>query len=123
MQAELKLDMSQTIIGGFSQGSMLATDLTLHASPKPAGLVVWSGTLLNEDVWRPLFASLDGLPIFQSHGTTDQILPFEAAKWLEEMFKDAGASTEFLEFAGGHTIPPEALEATSRLIQSTLNSN
>ncbi len=120
LQSGLKLDMSQTIVGGFSQGSMLVTDLTLHADPKPAGLVVWSGTLLNEAVWRPLAASLSGLPIVQSHGTTDEILPFEAAESLKEMFNEAGAQTRFLKFSGGHTIPPEAIQATSELIQPLL---
>lgn len=123
LHQELGLDMSSTLIGGFSQGSMLATDLTLHAADKPAGLVVWSGTLLSEGTWRPLAASLQGLPIFQSHGTTDPVLPYDAAIWLKEMFEKNGADVNFLQFSGGHTIPPAALDAVCTMLQAVLDRN
>ncbi|MEW4488377.1 phospholipase [Thalassoglobus sp. JC818] len=118
---ELNVPISQTVVGGFSQGSMLATDYALHSEAKPAGLIVWSGTILNEDVWRPLAPSLANLPIFQSHGTTDPILPFEAAKWLYNLFEESGADADFLEFNGPHTIPPEAIQNAAVLIKDVLD--
>lgn len=119
-QADLGLDMAKTVVGGFSQGSMLATDYTLHADEKPAGLIIWSGTLLNEAVWKSLAHHLEGFPIIQSHGTTDPVLPFEAAKWLGSLLHSGGGEVEFIEFRGGHTIPPEALDAAAHLILSLL---
>lgn len=123
LQTELGLSMSHTIVGGFSQGSMLATDFALNASELPAGLVVWSGTLLNEQDWRAKADRLRELPIVQSHGTSDPILPFQAARWLESMFQAAQANVQFIEFSGGHTIPPPALEATAELIESCLRKH
>lgn len=121
LQGELGLNMAQTIVGGFSQGAMLTTDLALHAAEKPAGLVIWSGTLLNEADWRAHAASLQGMPIIQSHGTNDQILPFAASRWLQEMLKEGGAEVRFIEFQGVHTIPPAALDATGQMIRQVLS--
>src|SRR4051812_22852640 len=39
------------VIGGFSQGAMLTTEVALHADRPFAGLAVLSGNLLSEDRW------------------------------------------------------------------------
>ncbi len=122
LHEELGLTMANTIVGGFSQGSMLAIDLTLHANEPPAGLIIWSGTLLNEEVWQAKKETLQGLPIIQSHGTVDQILPFEASRWLETLLNEGGANVQFIEFHDGHTIPPEAMDAAVGLIRQTLET-
>ena len=122
LKEEFGLTDKQLVVGGFSQGSMLATDYALHAETKPAALVVWSGSLINEAVWRPLTSSLSGVPVVQSHGTSDPVLPFAASKWLEEMLQSGGANVEFIEFSGPHTIPPEALEATGKLLVKPLQN-
>ncbi len=84
---------------------MLATDLTLQLDDNPAGLVILSGTMLNEDVWLDRAKHHKGLRVFQSHGTDDPILPFGAAESLRDMLGESGASIEFLSFDGGHEIP------------------
>lgn len=114
---ETRVPMSQFVLGGFSQGSMLATDVTLHLENKPGGLIVWSGTLLNEDVWRPRISTLSELPIMQSHGRQDPILPFEAAQWLHQMFEEGGAHATFVEFQGGHAIPAQAFMGAAELLK------
>ena len=52
-QVETGLPMSRFLLGGFSQGAMLATDVTLRLEEAPAGLAALSGTLLCEEEWRP----------------------------------------------------------------------
>lgn len=110
--------VSRFVLGGFSQGSMLATDVTLYLDENPAGLIVLSGTLLNEAVWRRLAARRAGLPILQSHGTDDPILPFQAAEWLRDMLSEAGATVEFVRFRGGHGIPMEVFDRVAVLLES-----
>lgn len=121
LQDEYDLGVRRTVVGGFSQGSMLATDYALQSVMKPAGLLIWSGTLLNETEWRAHATTMSGIPVVQSHGTTDQILPFEAAGWLKEMLSEGGADVNFIKFNSGHTIPPESLDAAGELILSILN--
>ncbi len=122
LQSELGLPASRFVLGGFSQGSMLTTDLSLHMSDKPAGLIIFSGTLLSEDDWRSQANSCAGLPILQSHGRSDPLLPFTLAEELRDMFQQAGADVEFHAFPGMHTIPNVALQATTRFLSSLLAS-
>jgi phospholipase/carboxylesterase len=107
--AHTGLPMSKIILGGFSQGAMIATDLALRLEEAPGALVVLSGTLLIEDVWRAKAKARAGLPVFQSHGRQDPILPYRASEWLQELFHEAGMQHEFVPFDGGHTIGQDAL--------------
>lgn len=110
------LPMSQIVLGGFSQGSMLATDVALRLDEPPAHLCVWSGTLLSEETWRELAAKRGPLQVLQSHGKHDPILPFEAAVWLKELFEESGFDVDFIEFPGIHTIPHPALVTFTRVL-------
>jgi phospholipase/carboxylesterase len=108
---------SKLVLGGFSQGAMLALDVALHAKTPPAGLVLMSGTFLAEPVWGPRFASLAGVPILMSHGRRDQLLPFAASEMLRDRLRAAGAKVEWIEFVGGHEIPPVVVEAVGAFLR------
>ena len=116
VRGETGLPMSRIVLGGFSQGSMLTTDVSLRLEERPAALCVWSGTLLCEDEWRELAAKRGPLRILQSHGRTDPILPFEAATWLRDLFEEFGFDGEFIEFPSVHTIPQAAIERFADLL-------
>ncbi|MDP2272441.1 MAG: alpha/beta fold hydrolase [Archangium sp.] len=106
--AHTGLPMKKIILGGFSQGAMIATDVALRLEEAPGGLCVLSGTLLIEDAWKQKAKARAGLPVFQSHGRQDPILPYVAAEWLKELFLESGMEHEFVPFDGGHTIGPQA---------------
>ncbi|HEY3252401.1 MAG TPA: hypothetical protein VGJ91_00580 [Polyangiaceae bacterium] len=107
----------QTVIGGFSQGAMLATDTVLRSSRSFAGLAVLSGTLICHDEWLSLLSTRRGLPVLQSHGRADPVLPFELAERLRDEFVAAGLPVEFIAFNGGHGIPGGVLEGLTRMIR------
>jgi len=104
------------VLGGFSQGAMLTTDLALRLEEAPAGLAILSGTLTDEPSWTKLAARRQGLRVVQSHGRQDPILPYANAEALRDLLKAAGCEVQFLPFPGGHTIPEEALLAVSGLL-------
>ena len=108
----------QTVIGGFSQGAMLATDTVLRSSRPFAGLAVLSGTLISHDEWLPLMSARRGLPVLQSHGRADPVLPFDLAERLHAELVSAGLPVEFVPFNGGHGIPGGVLEGLARMIRS-----
>ncbi len=120
--AETGLPTSKVVLGGFSQGSMLAADVAMRLSESPAALCILSGTLLCESEWRELAANRQGLPVLQSHGHQDPILPFQAAVWLRDMLVESGLDVDFVEFDGGHTIPFEALHRLAALIDRLASS-
>jgi phospholipase/carboxylesterase len=105
VQRRLKADPRATVIGGFSQGAMLACDALLRTARPFAGLIQLSGTLLARQEWLPLMAKRKTLPVFQSHGTLDEILPYVMAERLRDEFVDAGLAVEWISFRGGHGIP------------------
>ncbi len=109
-EAATLLSPSAIVLGGFSQGAMLACDVTLHSEVALAGLVLFSGTLLAEAEWTARMASRKGLPVLQSHGRQDPLLAFEMAERLRDLLKEAGLDVTWIPFTGGHGIPPAALD-------------
>jgi phospholipase/carboxylesterase len=107
------------VIGGFSQGAMLATDTELRSSLTGiAGLIAYSGALICESLWRKSTNPVRGLPLVQSHGRLDNILPFATGQWLYETLSDLGLDGKLLEFDGPHTIPSEAILQTAKLLHT-----
>lgn len=118
---EIGLPMSQIALGGFSQGSMLTTDVALRLPEPPALLTIFSGTLLSEDDWRDLAGKRGALQVLQSHGGQDMILPYEAAEWLRDLLTESGAEVEFIPFDGPHTIPQQGLERLAARLAELAN--
>ena len=98
------------VLGGFSQGAMLACDVALRTEDALAGLVLMSGTYLSEAEWQPRMAKRRGLPVLQSHGTTDPLLSFAIAERLRDALTESGLPTEFVPFHGGHGIAPNVID-------------
>lgn len=117
LESELGVTRDRLILGGFSQGAMLATDFTLRAAKPPAGLAILSGSLICRDEWLPLMPARKGLPVVQSHGRSDPVLSYQLAEELRQELETAGLLVNFVPFAGGHGIPNGALEALSALIR------
>jgi phospholipase/carboxylesterase len=100
----------RVVLGGFSQGAMLATDVTLRAERPHAGLVILSGAPMCADEWKALAPRRAGLPVLQSHGRSDPILPYAGAEWLRDMLEGSRLRVEFLPSNGGHGLPSAVLE-------------
>lgn len=103
---------------GFSQGAMLALDLALRAPEAPAGVVLLSGTLVDEAALAALAPRRKGLRFFQSHGSVDPLLGFPQALALEKALLAAGWTGRLRRFEGGHAIPPEVLEGLAAWLES-----
>jgi phospholipase/carboxylesterase len=112
--------IERVVLGGFSQGSMLACDAALRSERRPAGLVLLSTTMLAEAEWRPLMAARAGLPVFMSHGRQDPLLPFAAAERLRDLLLDAGCPVEWHPFNGQHEIPAPVLARASTFLSRIL---
>ena len=109
--------LSRTLLGGFSQGSMVATDVALRLPSPPAGLCIFSGHLLAEHEWRQLASDRGPLPVLQTHGKYDPLLPFAGALALRDLLVKAGLSVEFVPFNGPHTISMEGINRCAALIE------
>jgi phospholipase/carboxylesterase len=119
---QLSIDYKKTVIGGFSQGAMLTCDAVLHTDYPFAGLVQLSGNLLAQSVWGPLMPDRKGLPVFQSHGLQDDILPHIGAERLRDALSEAGLDTEWHSFRGGHEIPESVLRRLGPFLTKVLEA-
>ncbi len=119
-ELEHRQDAKQIVLGGFSQGAMLACDVALHTGKPLAGLVMLSGTLLAADKWTPLMPKRKGLKVFQSHGSVDPLLPSFMAEQLRDLLNQAGLSVEWVGFRGGHEIPGLVLDKLGAFLRAAL---
>jgi phospholipase/carboxylesterase len=120
LERELEVPAERTVLGGFSQGAMLACDVALHSDRPLAGLVLMSGNLLAAERWVPRMPARAGMPVFQSHGTEDPLLPLSGAERLRDELTQAGLTVDWLQFVGGHGIPPQVVEAVGGFLTRVL---
>ncbi len=120
MFASMKFDWKDVIVGGFSQGAMLATEVFLKAPAAPAGLICLSGTLLSETEWKAAVPNRKGSTILMSHGEIDQVLPHKGSARLQKFFEDNEVKTNFVSFRGGHEIPMPVINKMKTYIEERL---
>jgi phospholipase/carboxylesterase len=118
LTARFSVTAQELVLGGFSQGAMLALDVALHRSVPPAALILMSGSPIAQSVWQPRMASLAGVPVLLSHGRGDQILPFHLAELLRDQLVAVGADVDWQAFSGGHEIPPSVIAAAGKLLRA-----
>jgi phospholipase/carboxylesterase len=118
--AEQLLKPSKLVMGGFSQGAMLACDVALRTERPLAALVMMSGTFVAADEWTPLMNGRGGLPVFLSHGSADRLLPFALSERLRDAFAGAGLDVTWSPFRGGHEIPSSVLDGLGAFLRRAL---
>lgn len=120
VEQQFGADPRKTVLGGFSQGAMLTCDVMLKTTQPYAGLVQLSGTLLATQEWIPLLQKRKGLPVFQSHGTQDELLPYVGAERLRDALSKSGLAVEWHSFRGGHEIPESVLQRLGAFLMKVL---
>lgn len=121
LRTELSVSSSQLVVGGFSQGSMVACDAVFTRSVQPAGLVVLSGTPLDFASWKAGMKFRRAMRVFQSHGEQDPLLSFAAAADLCDAMRESDLQVDWMPFRGGHEIPMPVLDGLSRFIRAMLS--
>lgn len=122
VQERLGVRSDQVVLGGFSQGAMLALDVALRDARPLAGLVQLSSTLIARSEWEPRMASRAGLPVLQSHGRRDPLLAFDAAESLRDLLEQAGLEVTWVPFQGAHEIPLPVVDALGRFLARRFDS-
>ena len=118
MIEKLGIPWNRIILGGFSQGAMLATDLFLRAPEAPKGLVILSGALLNKTEWKELAPGRAGSKFFLSHGSRDSVLSHKGSAQLETLLTTAGLKGSLMTFEGGHEIPMPVIQKLNQFLDN-----
>lgn len=120
---QLRDKYDKLIIGGFSQGAMLTTDLCMVAEKKPEALIIMSGAYLDAESWNAKMHAVAPICFFQSHGNQDPLLSFDDARLLNKKLNQQGWQGEFVGFDGGHEIPGTVLEELKQFLQPFFQFN
>ena len=106
----LGLDWSRTILGGFSQGTVMSYAVGLgEGRPLPAGIVALSGFIPTVDGWRLREDIPQGFPVAVGHGTRDPVISVDFARSARDRLEQAGADVMYHESDIPHTIDPRFL--------------
>ena len=110
LDRELALDWSRTVVGGFSQGTVMSYALGLGAGrPVPAGIMALSGFVPTVDGWSADLAERAGLPVMIAHGAADPIISAEFGRTARDTLEAAGLEVTYRESPVPHTIDPRAI--------------
>jgi phospholipase/carboxylesterase len=107
MLAEHGIPHERTVLGGFSQGSVMAYALGLGARrPRPAGIMALSGFLPEVEGFQLDLSAAAELPVAIGHGTHDPVISVEFERDARDRLTGAGAAVTYRESPMGHTIDP-----------------
>jgi phospholipase/carboxylesterase len=121
--AEHGVPHERTVLGGFSQGSVMAYALGLGAGrPRPAGIMALSGFLPEVNGFELDLGKAAGLPVAIGHGTHDPVIPVEFGRDAHARLTEAGAEVTYRESPMPHTIDPGFLRELPGWISETLAS-
>ena len=106
------------VLGGFSQGAMVASEVAFRSDTPLAGLVLLSGTVVDEASWRAGYARRRGLPVFVAHGRRDGVLPFASSDRMRQDLHAAGLAVTWYPFDGSHALPADVVAELNRFLSA-----
>jgi phospholipase/carboxylesterase len=119
LQHRLHYDSNQMVLGGFSQGAMVAAETAFRTSEPLKSLVLLSVTTVDERGWLEGMRRRTGLRVFIAHGRQDDVLSFDSAQRLEQQMRAAGLRVTWVPFDGKHEMPMEVVNALNRFLEES----
>lgn len=110
--AGLEVAHERAVLGGFSQGTVMAYTLGLGPSrPRPAGILALSGFIPTVAGWEPDLESRRGLPVLISHGSRDPVIDVSFARSAKQLLEAGGLDVTYREPPIAHQIDGPTIDA------------
>lgn len=107
LPAALGVAWERTVLGGFSQGAVMAYSLALgRGRPSPAGICALSGFLPTVEGFELELEGRPGLPVAVGHGSLDPVISVEFGRRARETLEAAGLAVTYRESPMPHAIDP-----------------
>ena len=115
------LSPEQTVLGGFSMGSVMSYSLGLSGErPAPAGILAFSGFIPVVEGWEPSLEDRRSTRAFIAHGRNDPIMEVGFGRRASELLEGGGLEVEYHESDAGHHIDPAHVPAAVDWLATTL---
>jgi phospholipase/carboxylesterase len=120
--ARTGLTPQQTVLGGFSMGTVMSYALALGPGrPAPAGILAFSGFIPTVEGWEPELAGRQGVRVFIAHGRNDPVIEIGFARLARERLEQAGLQVDYHESDAGHQIDPAHIPAAAAWLEETVS--
>jgi phospholipase/carboxylesterase len=118
--AEHGVGHDRLVLGGFSQGGVMAYSLGLGAGrPRPAALTVFSSFIPTVEAFE-LDLSAPLPPVAIGHGALDPVIGVEWGRRARQTLEAAGAEVLYRETPMYHQIDPDFVREVSRWLQGIM---
>lgn len=115
-----EMPAERTILVGFSQGTMMALHVGLRRATPLAGIIGFSGRLLEPDALAGEIKAKP--PVLLIHGDADPVVPFESLADAANALNAVGVETYTHVSKGtGHSIAPDGLGLAVGFMREQLN--
>jgi phospholipase/carboxylesterase len=102
--------IERTVLGGFSQGTVMAWALALGPGrPRPGGILAMSGFIPTVPDFELQLDGLAGLPIAITHGSDDPVISVELGRQARDRAQAAGADVVYRETDVPHIVDPRLI--------------
>jgi phospholipase/carboxylesterase len=119
--AEHGVPANRAVLGGFSQGAVMAYALSLGAArPAPAGIMALSGFIPTVDGFELDLEKARGLPVAIGHGSYDPVIGIEWGHDARDRLTGAGAEVLYRESAMPHAVDPAFIPELREWVATTL---
>jgi phospholipase/carboxylesterase len=118
----LGFPLDRVVLGGFSQGAVMAYALALGAGrPRPAALLAFSGFVPTVEGFE-LDLSPPLPPVAIGHGTYDPVIGVEWGRAARDLLTGAGADVRYRESPLPHAIDPRFLAELGPFVAEALGA-
>jgi phospholipase/carboxylesterase len=118
---ETGVEPAQTVLGGFSMGSVMSYAMALGGErPAVAGVLAFSGFVPTVEGWEPSLADRQGTRAFIAHGRRDPVIEVGFGQRARDLLEAGGLDVTYRESDIGHQIDPAHLSEAAGWLGETL---
>ncbi|MCD2514551.1 alpha/beta hydrolase [Comamonas endophytica] len=118
VQQQLDIAPERTVVGGFSQGGIMALSQLLTQPQSLRAAMVWHSRLLPEvRSLQAQDAQFEGKSLWISHGTHDNVIPLTSAHSMRSHVQALPLALSYREFESAHEIRPDELRASMQWLE------
>jgi len=121
MLFEEEFDVQESFLFGFSQGALLTFEFGARYHQKLAGYIAISGYIYDaETLLQEMNSDLQDASWLCTHGTYDEVLPYEISKKQVEQLQEGGLNVAFHTYEKEHSLDRDEIAMISAWIKERL---